>query len=164
MDDAAIAVEHELADFVAREARLLDARRYDEWLALFAENGRYWVPLRGAAQAEGEAYNALADEDRLLLALRIERLRHPRAHSQRPPSRGQHVLQRSTVVEADPAAGRYELHTPFLYVESRGERQLTLAGNARHRLVRRGALWLIELKRIDLLNADSPLPAIELFP
>jgi 3-phenylpropionate/cinnamic acid dioxygenase small subunit len=157
-------LERELADFVADEARLLDTRRYDEWLALFADDGRYWVPLQGSAQVEGAAHNALADEDRLLMALRIERLRHPRAHSQHPPSRGQHVLQRSTLVDCDPAAGRYELQTPFVYVETRGERQLTLAGSVRHRIVRHGERWLIELKRVDLLNADAPLPAIQLFP
>ena len=54
------------ADFVIREARLLDEQRWDEWLALFADDGRYWVPLQGAAQEEGALHNALADEDRLL--------------------------------------------------------------------------------------------------
>ena len=156
--------ERELIDFIAHEARLIDAGRFDDWLALFADNGRYWVPLQGDAQAEGAAHNALADEDRLLLSLRIERLKNPRAHSQHPPSRCQHVLQPSTLVHADDAAQRYELHTPFLYVESRGERQLTLAGTVRHRLVRRADQWQIELKRVDLLNADAPLPAIQLFP
>ena len=156
--------ERELFDFVAHEARLIDARRFDEWLAMFADEGRYWVPLRGAAQAEGEAHNALADEDRLLLSLRIERLKNPRAHSQHPPSRCQHILQPPLVELADDGAGRYELHTPFLYVESRGERQLTLAGTVRHRLVRRAGRLQILLKRVDLLDADRPLPAIQLFP
>ena len=27
------------------EARLLDERRYDEWLALFSDDGFYWMPL-----------------------------------------------------------------------------------------------------------------------
>ncbi|HKW83596.1 MAG TPA: aromatic-ring-hydroxylating dioxygenase subunit beta [Burkholderiaceae bacterium] len=159
------ATERELFDFVAHEARLIDARRFDEWLALFADNGRYWIPLQGEAQAEGAAHNALADEDRLLLALRIERLKNPRAHSQHPPSRCQHILQQPTLVQADDGAGRFELRTPFMYVEARGERQLTLSGTARHRLVRdAGQALRIELKRVDLLNADVPLPAIQLFP
>lgn len=159
------ATERELSDFIAREARLIDARRFDEWLTLFADNGRYWVPLQGDAQVEGAAHNALADEDRLLLSLRIERLKNPRAHSQHPPSRCQHILQRSMLVHADEASKRYELHTPFVYIEARGERQLMLAGSVRHRLVRRADDALqIELKRVDLLNADMPLPAIQLFP
>ena len=149
-------------EFVLHEARLVDEQRFDEWLELFAEDGRYWVPLAGAAQEEGAAYNALADEDRLLLSLRVERLKNPKAHSQHPRSRCQHVLQASLQVAGD--ADACELRTPFLYVESRGARQLVLAGSATHRLVRVGDQWRIRLKRVDLLDAGEPLPAIQLFP
>lgn len=151
------------AELVAHEARLLDERRHDEWLALFADDGRYWVPLQGAAQDEGAAHNALADEDLLLLRLRIERLKSPRAHSQHPPSRCQHVLQASVVVHEDASAGTCEVRTPFIYMEARGERQLTLAGTCVHRLVKAGSDWRIRLKRVNLLDAGAPLPAIQLF-
>ncbi len=157
------ALERELADVVAAEAALLDAGRFDDWLALFAEDGRYWVPLQGAAQADPLSHNSLAYEDRLLLRLRIERLRNPRAHSQHPASRCQHVLQRSRVERADGGSGEVLLHTPFLYVESRGEQQLLLAGSCRHLLVPAGAGWLIRQKRVDLLQAGRALPAIQLF-
>jgi 3-phenylpropionate/cinnamic acid dioxygenase small subunit len=150
------------AQFVANEARLLDEQRWDDWLALFADDGRYWVPLQGAAQAEDAPHNALADEDRLLLSLRIERLKNPRAHSQHPASRCQHVLQASAVMRDDPDI--CELRTPFLYVEARGERQLVLAGTVFHRLAKAGDDWRIRLKRVDLLDAGAALPAIQLFP
>lgn len=151
-------------ELIAHEAQLLDGRRLDEWLALFTDDGRYWVPLQGAAQDEGAAHNALADEDRLLLQLRVERLKSPRAHSQRPPSRCQHVLQASVVTHDDARAGTCELRTPFVYIEARGERQLMLAGTCVHRLVKVGSDWRIRLKRVNLLDAGAPLPAIQLFP
>lgn len=149
-------------EFIALEARLIDEQRFDDWLALFAEDGRYWVPLQGAAQEEGAPYNALADEDRLLLSLRVQRLKNPKAHSQHPRSRCQHVLQASTLVWE--VAHGCELRTPFLYIESRGERQVLLAGACTHRLVRAGDGWRIRLKRVDLHDAGAPLPAIQLFP
>lgn len=152
------------AELIAHEARLLDERRHDEWLALFTDDGRYWVPLQGAAQHEGAPHNALADEDRLLLTLRIQRLKSPRAHSQHPPSRCQHVLQAPVVTLDDCANGTCELRTPFVYIETRGERQLMLAGTCVHRLVKVGSDWRIRLKRVDLLDAGAPLPAIQLFP
>ncbi len=31
---------------VAAEAALLDDRRFGEWLALFAEDAHYWMPIR----------------------------------------------------------------------------------------------------------------------
>ncbi|NDZ13049.1 aromatic-ring-hydroxylating dioxygenase subunit beta [Variovorax sp. WS11] len=148
-------------DFVAHEAALLDAGRFDDWLALFAEDGHYWVPLQGAAQADPLSHNSIAYEDRLLLQLRIERLKNPRAHSQHPRSHCQHVLQRS-VIEHDDERG-FALSTPFIYVEARGEDQVLLAGTCRHLLVRHAEGFLIRQKRIDLLNAGRALPAIQLF-
>jgi len=158
------ASERDLFEFIAHEARLLDERRWDEWLALFAEDGRYWVPLAGAGQADRVTYNSLADEDRLLLALRVERLKNPRAHSQHPPSRCQHVLQPAMVIGGDAQRGEYELRTPFVYFESRGARQTVLAGTYRHRLIDVEGALRIWQKRVDLLEADTPLPTIELFP
>ena len=159
-----MAVQRELEDFVAAEAALLDAGRYDEWLALFAEDGRYWVPLLGARQADPQSHNSLAYEDRLLLTLRIERLKSPRAHSQHPRSSCQHVLQRSVVESGGSAAADHaETRTPFLYVEARGDEQLTLAGTVRHRLARIDGAWKIRLKRVDLLNPERPLPMVQLF-
>jgi 3-phenylpropionate/cinnamic acid dioxygenase small subunit len=148
-------------DFAAHEAALLDERRLDEWLALFADDGRYWVPLLGAAQADPFSHNSLAYEDRLLLQLRVERLKNPRAHSQHPASHSQHVLQPSRVEQE--SAGEVRLRTPFLYIEARGEDQVLLSGTARHHLVRTPAGWSIREKRIDLLNAARALPAIQLF-
>jgi len=34
------------ADFLYAEAEILDERRYDEWLALLADDVRYWMPMR----------------------------------------------------------------------------------------------------------------------
>ena len=150
-------------DFVAAEAALLDAGRFDDWLALFTEDGHYWVPLQGAAQADPFSHNSIAYEDRLLLALRIERLKNPRAHSQHPASRCQHVLQRARIESEDADSGELVLHTPFIYVESRGEQQHLLAGSYRHLLARTASGWAIRQKRVDLLNAGQALPAIQLF-
>ena len=148
-------------DFVAHEAALLDAGHFDDWLALFAEDGHYWVPLLGAAQADPFSHNSLAYEDRLLLQLRVERLKNPRAHSQHPASHSQHVLQPSRIEHQ--GGDEVRLRTPFLYVEARGEDQVLLSGTARHHLVRTPGGWRIREKRIDLLNAARALPAIQLF-
>ena len=38
-------LREELEAFVYAEAELLDDGRYEDWLALFADDGIYWVPL-----------------------------------------------------------------------------------------------------------------------
>jgi 3-phenylpropionate/cinnamic acid dioxygenase small subunit len=148
--------------FIEEEAALLDAGRFDDWLALFAEDGRYWVPLLGAAQADPLSHNSIAYEDRLLLRLRIDRLKNPRAHSQHPASRSQHVLQRSRIESEEGEV--VILRTPFLYVEQRGDDQTLLTGSYRHELLRSSDGGLaIRQKRVDLLGAGRALPAIQLF-
>jgi 3-phenylpropionate/cinnamic acid dioxygenase small subunit len=152
-----------LCDFIAREAALLDEGQFDDWLALFTEDGHYWVPLLGRFQQDAQGHNSIASEDVLMLKLRIERLKDPRAHSQHPPSRCQHVLQISRVEDVDLEGGSAVLRTPFLYIEARGEQQLMLAGSYRHVLVRTPEGLRMRQKRIDLLGAERALPAVQLF-
>jgi len=159
----ALLSETSLCNFVAQEAALLDEGQWDQWLQLFTEDGRYWVPLLGRFQEDAHSHNSIAYEDRMLLELRVRRLRDSRAHSQHPPSRCQHVLQISRVEDIDRAAGTAVLRTPFLYIEARGEEQLMLAGSYRHLLVRTPDGLRMQQKRVDLLGAERALPAVQLF-
>lgn len=147
--------------FVLDEARLLNDARYEDWLALFAEDGHYWVALAGDRQPDPQAHASLAYEDRLLLATRIQRLRGVRAHSLEPGVRAVHVLQQPRI-ETDGA--ECALYTPFIYAEVCGQRQTTLAGAWRHRLRRTPSGLQIVLKRVDLVNASAAHEAIQLFP
>lgn len=158
------ATHDELADFLYEEARLLDDGEYEAWLRLFAESGRYWMPLQGREQRDGDWQNSIADEDVVLLRIRIKRLVDGRAHSQQPASRCQHVLQRPTLVASDAAAGRWTLRTPFSYQECRGDHSVTLSGHYLHVLCRPQGGLQIELKRVNLVNAGAVLPMIQLLP
>ena len=154
----------QLIEFIHAEARLLNAGHHDAWLALFAHDGHYWVPLQGAQQVDAQHHNSIAYEDRLLLSLRIERLKNPRVFSQQPVSRSQHVLQLPQVDLEDQDRNIYELYTPFFYAEARGEQQTLLTGAWRHQLrLEQGQLRIV-LKRVDLLNAQAAHVAIQLFP
>jgi 3-phenylpropionate/cinnamic acid dioxygenase small subunit len=148
-------------DLVYLEARLIDEKRFDEWYELYAEDARYWMPL-SRDQPPGEAHTSLFYEDKLLLKVRIERLRHPNAFSQQQPSFSQHVLQHPALESGDPASGRCVIRTPFLYVEAQLDRQLMLAAVAYHHLVAVEGGWRIHMKRIELLNRESALPSIQL--
>ncbi|MGH8137432.1 MAG: aromatic-ring-hydroxylating dioxygenase subunit beta [Steroidobacteraceae bacterium] len=148
-------------DLVYREARLIDEKRFDEWYELFTDDARYWMPLtRG--QPDGETHTSLLYEDKLLLRVRIERLRHPNAYSQQQPSFCQHILQQPSAEEEDPAANRYVVRTPFLYVETQLDRQQVLAAVAHHHLVEAAGQMRIRLKKVELLNCDAALPSIQL--
>ncbi|MGQ0655614.1 MAG: aromatic-ring-hydroxylating dioxygenase subunit beta [Betaproteobacteria bacterium] len=154
--------EQALARFVRHEARLIDERRFDEWYALFTEDGHYWVPAT-PGQSDPHQHNSLAYEDKLLLQLRIERLRSPRAYSQKPASRCLHVLQEPDMEKLDCEKGEFLLRTPFIYTETRADDSQRYAATAWHTLVLVGGKLMIRLKRVDLLNCDAALPSIQLF-
>ena len=145
--------------FVLAETRLLDEQRWDEWFALWAEDGRYWVPL-SPDQTDPLGHNSLAYEDYLLLRLRVERLKES-PFSQHPPSRCQHVLQTPEVLGVQ--EGLCVVRTPFLYMEVHGDGQQVHAGVATHQLRERGESFRIVLKRVDLVTCGMALPSLQLF-
>jgi 3-phenylpropionate/cinnamic acid dioxygenase small subunit len=104
-------VIREVEQLLYREARLLDARRFHEWLELLSDDVRYWMPLRTsrypkASKAinilddsryeeeelskEGEL--AILDETKATLRRRIERLETGMAWAEDPPSRTRHLI------------------------------------------------------------------------
>ncbi len=154
--------ERQLIDFVVREARLLDEKRYAEWNALFTDDAFYWVPLV-PDQPDALNHTSHLYEDKLLRELRIERLKSPRAFSQQPPTRSHHLLQTPTVESADAAAGRWTVRSELHYTESQGDELHTFVGTCFHHLVLEAGELKMTLKRVNLLNADAALPAVQLF-
>jgi len=161
MSDMEVVAADALTNFVYHEARLLDEKRFDEWYELFTDDARYWMPLtRG--QPNAETFTSLFYEDKLLLRIRIERLRHPNAFSQQQPGFCQHVLQHPAVETADPRASHYVTRTPFVYFESQLDRQLILGGVTYHHLTLVDGALRMRLKKIELVNCDAALPSIQL--
>lgn len=152
----------QLIDYVFNEAELLDAGRYDDWLNLFDDDARYWMPLT-PGQTDPLLHNSLMYEDKLLLQIRIERLAGARTYSQQPKTRCHHLLQQPRIEHTDHILGTYRLRTAFHYVETRADQQWLYAGWATHHLVRRDDGLKIQLKRVDLVNSDAAFGNISLF-
>lgn len=151
-----------LIDFVLDEAQMLDEGRYAEWLDLFTDDARYWMPI-APGQTDPLLHNSLMYEDKLLLRIRIERLSGARTYSEQPRSRCHHLLQTPRIQRFDEARGEFQLKTAFHYVETRLDRQTLYAGWATHHLVTDGGRLRIRLKRIDLVNGDAAFGNISLF-
>jgi 3-phenylpropionate/cinnamic acid dioxygenase small subunit len=154
--------DRDLTNFVAHEARLLDAHRFKEWLDLYTEDCLYWMPLEWG-QTDARLQASLMHEDKLLLRVRVERLKGNRTFSQKPMSRCHHVLQSPTIDSRDDAANAYHLYTPFHYLETRLDEQQLYAGWARHHLVIEAGHLRIKVKRVDLVNPDAAFGSIQLF-
>jgi 3-phenylpropionate/cinnamic acid dioxygenase small subunit len=145
--------------FLIHEATLLDTRRFREWMALFAEDGTYWVP---AVPDQDSPFNqaSLFYDDRELMKTRIDRLEHPRIHIQTPPSRTAHLIGNIVIEQADAAKGEYTIGSTVIMVEYRDEAQRVFAGRQRHKLRCEGDSFRIVQKRVDLINCDSAFEAM----
>jgi 3-phenylpropionate/cinnamic acid dioxygenase small subunit len=154
--------DQDLIGFVFHEARLLDQHRFEEWLDLFADDGRYWMPLEWG-QTDPRLANSLMYEDKLLLQIRIERLKGNRTFSQKPKSRCHHVLQVPQIDRRDEPGNEYVTWTPMHYVETRLDEHDLYAAWATHTLTVIDGELKIKLKRVDLVNCDAAFRSIQLF-
>jgi len=147
--------------FLFREAQCLDDRQFEDWLALWDGDGRYWVP-RFHRQANPFEQVSLFWEDKMLREVRVRRVSNPRNWSQQPPTRSSHLVGNITIQGLD-AAGRLIVRSSLHYTEWRGD-QRQLAGTVHHKLMATDdGGWRIYLKRVDLVNCDSVFANLEVF-
>lgn len=152
-----------------REARLLDERRLHEWVELFTDDVRYWMPVRTSrypviSKAIGildqERYNAgeLAQEDELAildetkdtLKARIARLDSGMAWAEDPPSRTRHMITNIEVEEGN-AASELKVYSNYLVYRTRGETEQDLYVGQREDMLRHvDGAWKIARRKITL--------------
>src|SRR4029079_18715514 len=102
----------EIAAFLYREAELLDERRHDEWLALLAEDIRYWMPMRRKVKyrdTEREFTRETEDiswfdEGKDTLTRRVRQIQTGIHWAEEPQSRITHMVSNVLIVEATPDA------------------------------------------------------------
>jgi len=146
-------------DFLIDEARLLDERRFRDWMALFAEDGTYWVPSVADQKSPFDQASLFYD-DYDLMKTRIDRLEHPRIHVQTPPSRTAHIVGNVVIEHVDDGKGEFRVGSTFIMVEYRDDVQRLFAGRQRHHLRRHGETFRIVQKRVDLINCDAAFEAM----
>ncbi len=148
-------LQFEIEQFLYHEARLLDEAKLDAWLALFADDGFYWIPTQ-PDQTDPLNHISILHEDRGVLALRIARLQHPRAYSSTPFPRTARMVGNVLVTEGAPADGRIIAKSTLFVAEYRAGERMLRACLATHHLRRTGKGLRIVLKRVDLIDAESP--------
>jgi len=141
-----------IENFLYREARLLDERRFEDWRELFAEDGFYWVPVR-PEQTDPLHEVSIFYDDRTAMAARIRRLRHPRAHAELPPTRAVRAVS-NVEIEAGPD-GAIGARSVLTMTEFRDQIVTVYMARVRWALLRDGTDYRIRLKRVDLINADG---------
>lgn len=147
----------EVEQFLYREARLLDNRSFLEWLELFSDDLRYWMPTRSnrypvnskaisildasryeEEEVSGEDELAFMEETKQTLEMRVARLDTGMAWAEDPPSRTRHII---TNIEVEPAdsSDQLRVYSNFMMYRNRGERDEDFYVGSREDVLRREA-------------------------
>lgn len=141
-----------LQQFVYREARLLDLRRYEDWISLFAAKLVYWVPYTHATHRLQRA-SAINFDDRRRLLDRVAYTATSVQCAQIPPSRTCRVVTNIEAWRAEHEA--VEVRSNVTIWEHRRETNC-FAGVQAFRLLRDASGYLIETKIVDLVDSIQP--------
>jgi 3-phenylpropionate/cinnamic acid dioxygenase small subunit len=169
-------LRRDVEQFLYREARLLDERRFHEWLELFTDDVRYWMASRNnryprsskaitvlgpdrrrEADLDIEEEMAILDETKVTLEGRIARLDTGMAWAEDPPSRTRHIIS-NVEVEPGDTASELKVYSNFLVYRTRAETEQDLYVGARHDILRRvDGAWKIARRKL-LLDQNVLLP------
>jgi 3-phenylpropionate/cinnamic acid dioxygenase small subunit len=147
--------QHAVEQFLFQQAEILDSRQWDDWLSIFTDDGIYWMPA-AADQEVGEGQPNIFWEDQYLMEMRIRRVEHPYAHSQRAGHRTSHVVSNVMIQSEDEGSGEVTVTSRFHMVEYRLEDQRFFGGKYTHNLVKSGDGYRIKLQRVDIANVEGP--------
>lgn len=153
---------HDIEQFYFHEADLLDQRQYEPWLALLAEDIRYWMPMRRNVKYDDRAREFTRadhdinwfDEGKDTLIRRVRQIETGIHWAEEPVSRISHLITNIRILAADP-----DWHAPtdirtgsrFLIYRNRMETETDILVGKREDTLRRTATgWQIARRKILL--------------
>jgi 3-phenylpropionate/cinnamic acid dioxygenase small subunit len=155
-------LQQEIADFLYREADLLDERRYDDWLALLTEDVRYWMPMRRNVKVDDREREftregrdiSWFDEGKETLTRRVRQIQTGIHWAEEPVSRISHLISNVQLLEANPSVtepAEVLVKCRFLIYRNRVETETDiLVGKREDKLRRAGSDWQIAHRKILL--------------
>ncbi len=159
---ARLLLKEEIEDFLYREADLLDERRYEEWLALVADDIRYWMPMRRNVKRGDEAHEFTRadrdinwfDEGKETLERRVKQITTGMHWAEEPVSRISHLISNVRLLEVRPspaAPAEILVGCRFLVYRNRVQTETDLLVGKREDVLRRvNGGWRIARRKIIL--------------
>ena len=154
----------EIVEFLYREADLLDSNRFSDWLALFAEDIHYIMPVRSTQFLSGGAgfqEVSFFDDNFQSLRTRGRRLETDSAWAETPPSRTRHFVSNVLAAPAG-GAGEYAITLNFIVTRSRGDQGYQLFTGRREDTLRREASGQLRIARRRILVDQTVITATNL--
>lgn len=149
---ASSGLQREVETFLYRQAALLDARRWQDWIDLFTDDGVYWMPI-APEQTDWLGQPSIFAEDRLLMEVRMGRLQHPNAWSQAAMWGTNHLV--GNVIVESVQGDAVQVYSRFQSMELRRDTVRHFGGSYRHTLRRTPQGLRVALQRVDLMNGQA---------
>jgi 3-phenylpropionate/cinnamic acid dioxygenase small subunit len=153
---AQLLLQREVEAFYTREAELLDDRRFTEWLDLFAEDVRYFMPI-----ARNVAFDRLQDEytrertdanwfdeGKGDLAKRVQQIEGGDHWAEEPRSRTSHLIANVNVAEIRGA--EMTVHCRFIVSQNRQDTDVNFFVGKRVDVLRRTATLQVAHRTVYL--------------
>lgn len=136
-------LQHQVEQFLYREAALLDNRRFDQWIDVLAEDIRYFMPLRTNRsrreqnlEYSNDNESAYFDDGKETMKARVRKIKAPGSWAEDPPSRTRHLVS-NVIVEEEIEEGVYLVSSAFLLYRNRSERHVDILAGERRDVLRR---------------------------
>jgi len=150
---------HQVQQFIFHEARLLDERRWQEWLDLWTDDGMYWIPQEHG-QTSPYDHISLCWENKILREMRIRTLTNERNWAQQPVTHSSRVIG-NVMIDGTDSEGYLVVRSAFHLTESRKDETRYVAGSYIHKLASTDGGWRIRLKQVNLVNCDGTHKSIQ---
>jgi benzoate/toluate 1,2-dioxygenase beta subunit len=147
-------LHHEISQFLYRQSELLDDKRWQDYIDLFTPDGVYWMPA-DPDDTTWDGVPSIFAEDRNLMTVRMKRVLHPDAWSQRPLWGTSHVIGNVVIDPRDPKTGDIVVRSRFHMMELRRDNSRHFAGTYLHHLVRTPNGLKVRLQRVDMVNGQA---------
>lgn len=144
----------QVVDFLYREAYQLDAGNFETWLALFAEDISYRMPVRlSRLPKDGHGFEPEMEffsEDHASLTTRVQRLQTEQAWAEQPNSRARHFLSNILVRQVE--EGEFAVSTSLLVTRTRDDLPYDMFTGERRDLLRAHGDDFLIADRLILLD------------
>ena len=147
-----------IQQLIRLETACLNKGDLENWIALFTDDGYYWMPLE-EEHRDPEMHDSLIYDNRALMEMRKHNLASPLAPSMELDIRSVRILSDIEIQLVDTADNEVDV-SAFVIAVIYQKQKNTYAGKVAYRLVNADGGLQIGVKRVDLLDADASLDCI----
>lgn len=156
-----VILKYDVEQFLYYEARLLDERRFDDWLDLLAEDLDYWMPMRrnvkfGDWDREFTDHHKEInwfDEGKDVLAGRIRQINTGVHWPEEPVSRFEHIITNVEIVGVD--GDEIRVNSKFFCYQNRLQDEVNHFVGRREDVLRRDPVTKFKVAKRKLILAQN---------